>query len=557
MSTCLQNLRVIQPASVHSGSPRRMCLALLLALWQTSCAAAAETHQVAMRDGTLLATDVYLPASEGSWPVIFLRFPYNKALAAGLGPEACRRGYVFVAQDTRGRFASAGENLPFDADGQADGKWDGFDSAAWIAQQPWCNGRIGTWGGSAGAITQYFLAGTGQSNIVSQHLTVGTPSLFRDSIYRGGIFRKAMVEDWLQGTRFEPRALDLWTRNYPYTRYWRDREIVQHYDKVQAVGIHIGGWYDIFAQATLDAWQGYQTQGGKRARGQQKLIMGPWTHGVLQKQAGELTFPDADKPPGNLHDPWHWFAATLQTENPEVLAAPAVTYYVMGAVGEAGAPGNVWRTAADWPPLAAEREALHLHADRTASLTQPAAADMLTWTSDPTRPVPSVGGYELTIPAGPRDQRSIESRDDLLSFTTAPLESPLEVTGQVEAVLSVQCTAPDADLIVRLCDVYPDGRSYNICEGALRLRCRQGLDQEVWLKPGEPVTVRIPLWTTSMIFNRGHCLRVHIASSSAPALEPNLQNGQPPRTGAPQQAELSLLLGADHSRLLLPVVTAR
>ena len=187
-----------------------------------------------MRDGTKLATDVYLPEGDGPWPVISLRFPYNKSIGAGPGEAAAKQGYAFVAQDTRGRFASEGENLPFEADGQADGQWDGFDSATWIAQQPWCNGRIGTWGGSAGAITQYFLAGPGQTNIVSQHLTVGSPSLFREGIYRGGIFREAMIEDWLRGTKFEPYALDRWTTNYPLTRYWRDREMVQHYGKINA-----------------------------------------------------------------------------------------------------------------------------------------------------------------------------------------------------------------------------------------------------------------------------------------------------------------------------------
>lgn len=538
--------------------PDRRWLSLLLAMllvvpaaWLP--AAAPQTHLVAMRDGVKLATDVYVPAGEGPWPVIFLRFPYNKALGVGVGPEATKRGYVFVAQDTRGRFASEGENLPFDADGRADGQWDGYDSAEWIAKQAWCNGKIGTWGGSAGAITQYFLAGTGQSNIVSQHLTVGTASLFQEGIYRGGIFRKAMIEDWLKGTQYAPHALDRWTTNYPYTQYWKDREITGHFGRVNATGVHIGGWFDIFAQATLDAFIGYQTKGGPGAKGKQKLIMGPWTHGVLVEKSGELTFPGANTTPGDGHDSWKWFAAALKSEANGLSESPQVTYYVMGAVGEVGAPGNEWRTADQWPPVKTRERLLHLRADRRAVFGDGSGGGSLSYTSDPANPVPSVGGYELTIPAGPRDQRSIESRPDVLVFTTEPLAEPLEVTGNVLARVRLASSAPDADLIVRLCDVYPDGRSFNICEGALRLRFRNGFEAGELL-PTEPVEVTIRLWPTSMIFNRGHRLRVHIASSSSPALEPNLQNGLAPRTGSPQTAQLELMFDGARPHLVLPVV---
>ena len=536
--------------------PLALLVASLILTLRAPLNAAVHTNLVAMRDGVKLATDVYLPDGDGPRPVIFLRFPYNKALGAGIGPEATKRGYAFVAQDTRGRFASEGENLPFDADGRADGKWDGHDSADWIAKQPWCNGKIGTWGGSAGAITQYLLAGTGQSNVVGQHLTVGTASLFQEGMYRGGIFRKALVEDWLKATKFESYALDRWTTNYPYGQYWKDREITANFGKINAASVHLGGWFDIFAQATVDAFVGYQTKGGPGAKGKQKLIMGPWTHGVLQDEAGELTFTGAKTTPGEVHDSWKWFAATLKGETNGIIEAPAVTYYVMGAMGEAGAPGNEWRTADQWPPMKTTARTLYLHGDRVASFTGSESAGSASYVSDPANPVPTIGGYELTIPAGPKDQRAIESRADVLVFTTAPLDAPLEVTGNVVARIQFASDAPDTDLIVRLCDVYPDGRSFNICEGALRLRCREGLDREVWLKAAESVQVEVSLWPTSMVFNRGHRLRVHVASTSSPALEPNLQNGQRPRTGEPRIANNRVSFGKSGSQLVLPVASA-
>jgi putative CocE/NonD family hydrolase len=281
--------------------------------------------------------------------------------------------------------------------------------------------------------------------------------------------------------------------------------------------------------------------------------MGPWTHGVLQDKAGDLTFPGAKTTPGDVHDPWKWFAATLKGETNTILEAPAVTYYVMGALGEDGAPGNEWRTADQWPPVATRPRLLRLQPDRTAVFGGNAARGTLSYTNDPANPVPAVGGYELTIPAGPKDQRSIESRDDLLVFTSEPLSEPLEVIGNAVAKLRLLCSTPDADLIVRLCDVYPDGRSFNICEGALRLRFREGLDRDVLMSP-EPTEVEIKLWPTSMIFNRGHRLRVHLASSSYPALEANLQNGLAPRTGEPQAAVISIHFTGNDPHLVLPIV---
>ena len=375
-------------------------------------------------------------------------------------------------------------------------------------------------------------------------------------MYRGGIFRKSLVEDWLKATKFEPYALDLWTTNYPYSKYWKDREITAQFGNVNAAGIHIGGWFDIFAQATVDAFVGYQTKGGAGAKGKQKLIMGPWTHGVLQEKAGDQTFPGAKTTPGDVHDSWKWFAATLKGETNGILDRPTVTYYVMGAMGEEGAPGNEWRTSDRWPPVKTTERALYLHPDRSASFAEPTEAGTAAYVSDPANPVPAVGGYELTLPAGPKDQRPIESRPDVLVFTSAPLEAPLEITGNVIARIQFASDAPDTDLIVRLCDVYPDGRSFNICEGALRLRFREQLDREVWLKQDDLALVELPLWPTSMVFNRGHQIRIHVASTSAPALEPNLQNGGRPRTGEPRRATNQISLGKNGSRLILPVAIA-
>lgn len=294
-------------------------------------------------------------------------------------------------------------------------------------------------------------------------------------------------------------------------------------------------------------------------RGRQKLIMGPWTHGVLQAKAGELTFPEAKNPPGETEDPWRWFDHCLKGLDNGADRDPAVRYYVVGDVSDPQAPGNQWRTAEAWPPFAVRPTPYYLHGDRTLSARRPDEAEPLAYLSDPANPVPTIGGIQLTLPAGPMDQRAIEGREDVLVFSSEPLEGPLEVTGRVRAKLWVTSDGPDTDFFVRLCDVYPDGRSFNLCEGMVRARARNGADRERWLKPGRLAPLEVDVWSTSVIFNRGHRLRVHVTSSSAPGFDPNPNTGAPFRQGTETRiARNRVYVDAAHpSHLLLPVVPAR
>lgn len=515
-----------------------------------------QTLALPMRDGVRLATDVYLPEGKPPFPVILIRTPYDKQALKSIGEDGARRGYAMVIQDTRGRFASEGANLPFEGDGWWENRADGVDTVIWIARQAWCNGRIGTWGGSALGINQLMLAGAGVRQLTCQHITVAEPNLHQ-ALFPGGVFKKSLVEDWLRATRHAPDALQHWTRHPAYDDFWRTRDVNRRYRYVNAPAAHIGGYYDIFAQGTLDAFIGYQTRGGRGARGKQKLLMGPWAHGVLQKKVGELEFPNADQPPCTFHDPWRWFERYLKGLPNGVENEPAVVYYVMGAVGEPNAPGNEWRTATRWPPLPTRATPLFLHGDRSLQFSKPRAASApLGYLYNPQNPVPTLGGRELSIPAGPRDQRAIESRPDVLVFTSAPLTKPIEVIGRVKAVLYVACDAPDTDFIVRLCDVYPDGRSYNIAEGVLRMRYRESLSQEKPLQVGKVYRVEVDLWTTAIVFNKGHRLRVHVTSSSYPAYDPNPNTGEPFRASERQRpAQNTVYCTPEYaSCVLLPVV---
>ena len=421
-----------------------------------------QTLMVAMRDGVRLATDVTLPQGTGPFPVILIRLPYDKNGLAGLAASAAQNGYAVVAQDTRGRYASEGEGLPFEGDWSGK-QQDGWDTIEWLVKQPWCNGKIGTMGGSALGITQLGLAGTGTPHLSAQVIHVGAPSLYHHCIFPGGVFKKAMIEDWLKATKHSPDSLQHWTSHPTYDSYWQERDLNTRWSKVNAPAVHVGGWYDIFAQGTIDSFVGYQTKGGPKARGKQKLIMGPWTHGIFQDKAGELTFPNGKTPPNNIGDAFRWFDALLKGAPNGIIEAPAVSYYVMGDTTDPQAPGNVWRTSDTWPPVETKPTLLFLHADRTLSTTKPQEAAPLTYAYDPKNPVPTVGGLQLTLPPGPMDQRKIESRPDVLVFTSEALTEPLEVTGKVLCRLWAASDAPDTDFVVKLCDVYPDGRSINVC----------------------------------------------------------------------------------------------
>jgi predicted acyl esterase len=523
--------------------------AVLFGLFGTN-AGAKETIMVPMRDGVKLATDVHRPeGNTNALPVILSRTPYNKNALDGLGGEAKRRGFVLVTQDCRGRFASEGENLPFNLDGP-----DGFDTLEWLAKQPWCNGKIGTWGGSAGAITQFQMVGSGSDKITAQHLTVGAPNLY-DVVYVNGVFRKALVEDWLRGAQWSSNALPRWVAHPLYDAYWRERDVSRDYRRANAPALHIGGYWDIFAQPVIDAFVGYQEHGGPKARGKQRLIMGPWTHGVLQEKAGELKFPNGNKPPGGVDDAWKWFDLTLKGDSANINTAPAVAYYVIGDVNDPNAPGNVWRTADQWPPVKTTATKYFLGANHTLGASSPSEGGTLSYSYDPANPAPTVGGPQLTIPAGPMDQKKVEERPDVLVFTTAPLTNAIEVTGRVRAQVWISVDAPDTDLMARLCDVYPDGKSYNLCEGAIRARFREGDATEIFLESGKVYAIDIDLWSTSAIFNTGHRIRLQVTSSSAPGYDPNPNTGAPFRANAEtRKANVKVFADSQHpSHVTLPV----
>lgn len=485
-----------------------------------------QSVMIPMGDGVKLATDVYLPKEGGPFPVILTRTPYNKILVAGTVIDFINYGYGVVSQDVRGRFASEGESIAFFHDDQ-----DGYDTVEWIARQPWSNGKVGTYGGSAMGITQNVMSVIPPSHLTCQAVGVAPSSLY-ETTFTGGGFRLALVVGWLGGSVWPIENLEQMTSHPYYDSYWERGNFVKYAKNVRVPVLHAGGWFDIFLQGTLDTFQAYQTKGGKGAKGKQKVIMGPWVHGIGGQDAGDFHFPENAKmnpKPGNggRQDILRWFDWCLKGKDTGIEQEPAVQYYVMGAVGEEGAPGNVWKTSETWPPDH-KKIKFYFHGSGMLSQTKPANKEAKqTYTFNPSNPVPTLCGHNLGKPKpGSCDQREVESRDDLVVFTSDVLSSPVEITGPVNVALYASSSAPDTDFTAKLTDVYPDGRSMLILDGLVRASHRKSFEKSELLAPGKIYDLNISLWSTSLVFNKGHKIRVVLSSSNYPKFDVNPNTGE-------------------------------
>jgi uncharacterized protein len=503
-----------------------------------------------MHDGVKLATDVYRPILRSSpHGTILIRTTYNKDGFSLIGFLGILRGWPVVIQDTRGRSASEGIDTGFKNDSA-----DGAYTVAWIASQPWSNGKIVTYGLSALGIVQYCLAGANPPNLSCQYVQVATPNLYKHAVYQGGEFRKNLVEDWL-GDQNSTYLLEEIKDNENFTLgYWGNVTLDDNWGDVNVPAIHIGGWYDIFSQGTIEGYLGYQHQGGSGAQGKSKLIMGPWTHtGFFSRTQGNLTYPRNSLDRFSLRMFRDMVRLYARNDTDKFSDWPTVTYYVMGDVDNASAPGNEWRYAEDWPILATP-VSWYLHQNGVLSTETPGDSEPFTYVYDPTQPVPTVGGKNLYSPSGPYDQRSVENRSDVLLFTSEVLKNPVEATGPVKAHLFVSSDCPDTDFTVKLTDVYPDGRSMFITDGILRMRNRNSLDHWEFMEPGTIYAVDVDLWSTSYIWNTGHRIRVEVSSSNYPRFlnNPNTIEGIGKNTSYSLAQNIVYVDAAHPSCLILP-----
>lgn len=492
------------------------------------------TVQIPMRDGVELATDLYSSniASKEALPCILLRTPGPKTFK-DLYAQMANWGYIVAIQSTRSFSHSQNHPEPYMADAWGELQ-DGYDTITWLGESSYTNGNIGTYGASAMGITQLLVAPTRPTHLKCQFIQVATPTLYQHAAYVGGKFCKHQIECWF--AKVAPKAYEKILENAHYSAYWEQIDASKKAEYVQTPAVHIGGWYDVFSQGTIDSFNAWQNKGAKGAKGEQKLIMGPWTHwGSSLDHFGQYQFPEASLEFKESELIKNWFDYYLKDKKSDFSNYAAVHYFVMGPLDQTPSKGNKWKTAQSWPP-SAHNQPHYLSKSRALSLNKPEFSKATYhFEYHPDNPIPTLGGRNLYLESGPFDQSKNEQRDDLISFTTPILKNDTEVTGQIKATIYLSSSAPTTDLALTLTDVYPDGKSVLIAEGIQHVQFTN--QQEI-------ATVEIDLWSTSMVFAKGHQIRLNIASSNYPHFDKN-----------PNIAKNVIYVGLDYpSQITLPIV---
>ena len=507
-----------------------------------------------MRDGTELPTDIYLPDGElKPHPCILMRNPSGKRAKPWLGYTALtKHGYVVAIQDARNAIDPEGKTMPYWSDGWGK-EQDGYDTVEWLAKSPFTDGNIGTIGFSAPGITQLLMAPSAPPSLKCQYVGVAASNLYEHCVFNGGQVLKNQVEGWLSSHGNNQGLLGYVTGQPYYNEFWDQLNTVKVAHQVDVPAIHYGGWYDVFLHGTIEAFLSRQQHGKEGAKGKQKLLIGPWTHGYPAiKTLGDYDVPLAGHTPPHDFSPHLWFDYHLKGKGVDWDSIPAITYFVMGSFDPEEDAGNMWRTSDVWP-IPADNRSLYLTAEGKLS-PDVEANGTRSYKYDPNDPTPTVGGRNLFLESGPKDQRIIEERDDVIVFTSEPLEQNLEVTGQIFAEIFLSSDQADTDVVVRLCDVYPDGRSVLITDGIYRMghgKCLADVEN-----CADPEKLTVDLYTTSMVFAKGHRIRVSVTSSNYPRYEKNLNvhflgEGEP----EPVVAHNTIHLGdKTPSRVILPVV---
>jgi putative CocE/NonD family hydrolase len=385
----------------------------------------------------------------------------------------------------------------------------------------------------------------------AQFVVVAYSNCYPQGAYQGGAWRTGLLEGWLKATGMTDVNLPTFVSHPRYDDFWAGLNPESQAERVHAPAVFLGGWYDIFLQGTINSFVSIHNHGGDGARGRCRLVIAPMGHGTMT----ELKYPPSASHFPKCGDNAAWFDYLLKGNANGIGEEKPVHYYVMGDPTDKDAPGNVWRTADNWPPPATET-AYYLQPDGKLTTTIPPEGDgHKSYRYDPANPVPTVGGAELGRDIGPKDQRKVEARSDVLVFSTDALAEPVDVTGRLAAKLFVSSDCLDTDFTVKLTDVYPDGRSMLVTDGILRARFRESFTEENLLAPGTTYEITVDLWSTSLVFNRGHKIRVAVSSSNAPRFDPNPNTGHAFRADNERRVATNTIYFSKRcpSRIVLPV----
>jgi len=518
---------------------------------------------VRMRDGISLSADVYRPASNERFPVLVERTPYDRNGEAADANELASHGYVVVLQDTRGRHESAGQFYPF-----RDEVADGYDTVEWAANLDHSNGKVGMFGGSYVGATQMLAAMSRPPHLVAIFPYVTASEYYDGWTYQSGAFMQWFAsswtsilatdtlrreaesslapKEWITGLPLEnypilktppPTSLATYFRDWlQHERdddYWRRWRVSDHYQEMSVLGLHAGGWHDLFLKGTLRNFTGLRQSGPTAdVRSGQRLLIGPWAHAPTSPdgKVGDVTFGKSAVL-DMIHTALKWFDFTLKGIKNEYATGAPVRLFIMG--------NNVWRDEQEFPLSRTRYTKYYLHSikgansikgDGQLSVNAPGAESADRFDYDPDNPVPTIGGRLCcgpAIPPGPADQRPNESRDDVLVYSTPPLSNDIEVTGFISVDLYASSSTVDTDFTALLVDVDPSGYARFLTDGIVRARYKDSVSQPSEIEPGKVYKYVIDLWATGNVFKAGHRIRLYVSSSNFPRFNRNLNTGEP------------------------------
>jgi hypothetical protein len=528
-------------------------------------------------DGVVLVADLYKPDTPNPAPTILLRVPFTKTFKNQLGADAVGRfwashGYIVMIQGTRGRFKSGGTNYPLIHERQ-----DGIDTLNWLSRQSWFDGRLGMWGGSAFGYTQWVLADRSDPGPTALMIQISSTD-FHDMFHPGGAFSLESALFWAARSRGDrdrdPTIAELergfqgfplieadergpgrtqyykdWALHTQADEYWQAIDGEHRARTLKAPVLLMAGWCDPFLPTQLRDYSTIKHEADPKVAAESRLIIGPWSH------AEAVKFPDGSTAGSyrraSLTPSLPWFDhQLLRHPLDDALAAP-VRIYVMGE--------NVWRAEAAWPLERTRYTTLYLRSGGHANsvrgdgrLTReaPGSESADSFIYDPRDPVPTRGGAMLGLRAGIYLQNEVEQRADVLVYSTELLTEDTEVTGPISVVLQVTTSAPNTDFTAKLVDVHADGKAYNVTDGILRRAYPAGMAES------RPEEITIELWPTSMLFRRGHRMRLEVSSSNYPHYDRNPNTGRETATETDPRPASQLLIhdSLAASRIVLPII---
>lgn len=535
----------------------------------------ADEVMVPMRDGVRLATDVYLPTGPGPFPTVLVRLPYDKASPFAFMPVVARylnaHGYALVAQDVRGKVRSEGETFAFVHEAA-----DGYDTIDWVVRRPWCaGGAVAMFGDSYYGYTQWAAAASGHPGLRAMVPRMTSSRVAADWMYHGGVFNLGTMGEWAAHTWVDHA---LWESPWdfgvrPLSRLveaWTDGRSSASFDRWRAAppddpwwstllpggppagrlgvpALHMGGWWDVFQRGQVADWAAARRAG----RAPQHLVLDATDHfdDELRPDDAPVADPLADEASVEAFMPRYLDTAIRFLDEHLAGRGPAGLAPVRFRVAGAG-----WRSADAWPPPGSEPLVLHL-ADAPAAGLGPEGGTLTArpgrsrakagWTHRPEDLVPSLVADPWRPLLGLPDERDVETRDDVLTFTSDEWPVPLDLAGPIRARLRMATSGPSTHAVCKLVDVFPSGRARRIAEGPA-----------VVAPGGEPTEVRVDLGHAGYRLAPGHRLRLELAASGFPRYLPHPGTADDPwGPGRLQDTDQTVHLGGDAgSRLELTIL---